>query len=207
MAKHRFRQIGFSGLVVVFLFIVPALTQAQNRKEIHERLSLVKYPTTLTFQLDGQPLKSTEEVVPYLSLRILRFEANNDWLRQLTLQLQNVSGKTITYVEIHLTFPQTANEKGRIGLHQIYLGIDPDRKFTRPEIRFAPNDTIELPVAKEIDEIKKLVETRLPLTQVFEVEVEVHAVLFDDGTMFQAGVMYQRDPNEPKKWIPIPKPQ
>jgi hypothetical protein len=207
MANYRFRQIGFLIVAVLFVAVVaPVLTKAQNRKEIHERLSLVKYPVTLTFELDGQPLKATEEVRPELSLRVLKFEADADWLRKLTLQLKNASGKTVTYVVIFLRFPQTANEKGRTGVHQIYLGTDPDGKFPRPELRLAPNDTVEISLAKEIDQIKTLVETRLPLAEVFEVEVEMHAALFDDGTMFQAGMMYQRDPNDPRKWNPIPKP-
>jgi len=193
--------------VLSLCVIAPTLTPAQKRKEIHERLTLVKYPTTLTFKLNGEPLKATEEVLPHLSLRILKFDADADWLRKLTLQLKNVSGKTITYVMINLRFPQTANEQGRVGLQQIYLGVDPDRKFTRPELHLAPNDTIEISLETEIEQIKRLVETRLPLTEISEVEVEMHAVLFDDGTMFQAGVMYQRDPHDAKKWIPIPKPQ
>lgn len=106
---------------------------------------------------------------------------------------------------IFLRFPQTANERGAVGLHQIFLGIDPQRKFRRSELRLAPNDTIEIPVAKEIDQIKTLVETRLPLTEVYEVEVEMHEVMFDDGMRFQAGVMYQRDSQDPMKWIPAPK--
>ena len=207
MTKYRFGRIGFSILVLFVCLLAPAPTHAQKRKEIHERLSLVKYPATLTFRLDGQPLNATEEVLPQLSLRVLKFDADADWLRKLTLHLQNVSGKTITYVAIFLRFPQTANERGAVGLHQIYLGIDPDHKFNRPELHLAPNETMEISVAQEIDQVKKLVETRLPLAEVFEVEVEMHAVLFDDGTMFQAGVMYQRDPNDSTKWIPIAKPQ
>ena len=200
------KRLAVSTVVLLLTCVVtPALTQAQNRKEIHERLSLVTYPTALTFQLDGQPLKATEEVLPQLSLRVLKFQADAGWLNKLAIELKNVSGKSITYAVINLTFPQTANEKGRVGLHQIFLGIDPDRKFTRSELRLAPNDTIEIPLANELAQIKTFVETRLPLTDVYEVEIEMHAVLFDDGKLFEAGVMYQRDPNNYSKWIPIAK--
>jgi hypothetical protein len=34
-------------------------------------------------------------------------------------------------------------------------------------------------------------------------EVEIHSAFFDDGTLFQAGMLYKRDPKDPHHWITL----
>jgi hypothetical protein len=43
----------------------------------------------------------------------------------------------------------------------------------------------------------------MAIENVSKVEVEFHAALFDDGTRFQTGLWYRRDPNDPHKWVGI----
>ena len=107
---------------------------------------------------------------------------------------------------LDLTFPQTAtNEHPRVGLHQIFLGVDPDRTLARPELRLAPNESMEIPLIARHDDIKKLVESRLSIENITEMEIRIHQVLFNDGTLFETGALYRRnpDPNDPRKWIKI----
>jgi hypothetical protein len=46
------------------------------------------------------------------------------------------------------------------------------------------------------------------MSSVSKVWVEFHAALFDDGTLFEAGQSFKRnpDPNDPSKWVKIDKP-
>ncbi len=181
---------------------------AQNKKAIIRRLTLSKEPVEISFKLKGQPVKASEAVRAEEGIRAEEFEGDPDWLKDLTLKLRNTSGKTITHIELDLHFPEVTRN-GRTALHGIFLGVDPDRKFTRAELRLAPNETIEIPLAGRYDDIKTLVKTvgNLPLENVTKLWVEFHSALFDDGTLFEAGTLYRRNPNpnDPHKWIPVDK--
>src|SRR5258705_6235228 len=181
---------------------------AQNKKTIIRRLTLSKEPVEISFKLKGQPVKGSETVRAEAGIRAQEFEADRDCLKDLTLKLKNTSRKTITYLVLILDFPEVT-KSGRTAEHQIFLGVDPDRKFKRPELRLMPNETIEVPLSARYDDIKTLVETvgTLLPESVSKVLVDFHAAFFDDGTFFEAGTLYRRNPNpnDPHKWILVDK--
>jgi len=193
-------------VIYVSAWIKPA---AQNKKTVIKRLTLSKEPVEVSLKLKGQPLKTTEVVRASEGIRSEEFEGDPDWLKDLTLMLRNTSDRTITYIELNLHFPEVTRN-GRTALHQILLGVDPDRKSPRAELRLKPNETIEIPLSARYDDIKTLVETagNQPLANVAKVWVEFHSALFDDGMLFQAGTMYTRNPDEKdsRKWIKIANP-
>jgi hypothetical protein len=186
-----------TNLCVVAIFLSSWLSPvAQNQKTIMRKLTLVKEPVAVSFLLKGEPLKTSDAVDTVEGWRAQQFEADPGWLKNLTVKLKNTSGKTITYIVLNLYFPE-AMKNGRIGDHQIFLGVDPDRKFPRPEFRLAPNESVEIPVAAQYQDIETLARTpgvNLPVENVSKLWVEFHAALFDDGTLFEAGVLYKRKP-------------
>lgn len=181
----------------------------QNQKAIIRRLTLQKYPVEISFKLKGQPLNASEVVRHDEGIRAHEFEGDRDWLKELTIKLRNISGKTITYVVVMLNFPEVT-KNGRTAQHQIFLGVDPDRKFQRPELRLAPNETIEIPLAAQYADIKSLVEGvgNLPPENVSKVLVDFFSAFFDDETLFEAGTLFRRNPdqNATPKWLKIDKP-
>jgi hypothetical protein len=182
---------------------------APDKKTIIRRLTLSKEPVEISLKLKGQPVKASEAVRAEAGIRAQEFEADRDWLKDLTLKLRNTSGKTITYLVLILDFPEVT-KNGRTAQHQIFLGVDPDRKFQRPELRRMPNETLEVPLSVRFDDIKSLVKTvgNLPPESVSKVLLDFHAALFDDGTFFEAGTFFRRNPdqNDPHKWIKIDNP-
>ena len=176
-----------------------------HRKSIIRRVTYFKYPVEMSFELNGQPLKSIETVAG--SERTNDFEADADWLNHLTIKIKNTSGKTITWMLVNLLFPEVTKD-GSVAMHQIFLGVDPDAPFQRPELRLAPNETFEIHLSAKHEEIKHLVDvigSGMPIENVSKVEIQFHAALFDDGTRFRTGEMYRRDPNDSHKWIKIDK--
>jgi len=108
---------------------------------------------------------------------------------------------------VNLFFPEITWH-GRAALHQIFFGVEPEKKFPRPELRLAPNESLEIPLAARFDDIKILVkmsESGFAIENVSKLEVEFHAALFDDETLFETGETFRRnpDPNDPQKWIRI----
>lgn len=189
-----------------------------NQKMIVRRLSMVKYPLELSTDYKNKPVDAKWNVFPDVGFRTQVFEADSDWLRNVAFKLKNVSDKRITYIVLFLTFPETANEptraglnlpsvqqsstKGLAGMHQIFVGIDPDQKFQRPALSLSPGEILEVSLAPEYSRILTLVRLLdFPIEQVNKMEVEIHSAFFDDGTMFQAGMIFKRDPKDPHHWI------
>jgi len=179
---------------------------AQNQKAIIRRLTLAKYPVEISFKVKGQPVNASEVVRREEGIRAQEFEGDRDWLKDLTIKLKNTSGKTITYMVLMLDFPEVT-KNGRTAEHQIHLGVDPDRKFQRPELRLAPNETIEISLAERYTSIKTLVETvgSVPPENVSKVLVDFYSAFFDDETLFEAGTLFRRNPdqNASPKWLKI----
>ena len=94
-------------------------------------------------------------------------------------------------------------EKSSTGLHQIELGVHPDVPSNRSPIALRPGDSMEVTLGNEYGDIKKLVEKRVSIDKINTVTVRPQTALFNDGTMFFAGMLYRRDPNKPGKWITI----
>ena len=183
------------------------LMAQNNTKTVIRRLTVLKYPVELSFKLKGQPLKSTETVLSNQAIRINDFDADADWLKDFTISLKNTSGKTITYIVLNLRFPEVTRNSGA-ALHQVFLGVDPDRKFSRPELQLAPNEVLDIPLAPRYEAIKRLVKTVGPdfaFENLSKVEVAFHSALLDDETLFETGTWYRRnpDPNDPRRWIVI----
>ena len=178
-----------------------------NKRTILQRLSYFKYPVEVSFELKGQPIRSTEPVLAEEGFRAEEFEGDGDWLKDLTIKIKNTSGKTITWMLVNLHFPEIT-KNGASALHQIFLGVDPDAPFARPELRLLPNQTFEISLNGRYEDIKRLVSvvgSGTSIESVTKLEVEFHAALFDDETRFQTGEMFRRnpDPNDSQKWIRI----
>jgi hypothetical protein len=175
-----------------------------NKKSIIRRVTYAKYPVEISFHLKGQPL-TNETLLD--GFRSNDFDADGDWLKDLTIKIKNTSGKTITWMLLNLHFPEVTKD-GATALHQIFLGVDPDAPFSRPELRLLPNQTLEIPLNAKYDDIKHLVNvigSGMPIEGVSKLLVEFHAALFDDETRFEAGTTYRRNstPGDPQKWIKI----
>jgi hypothetical protein len=44
---------------------------------------------------------------------------------------------------VNLLFPEVTKD-GSVAMHQFFLGVNPDAPFQRPELRLAPNETLEI---------------------------------------------------------------
>lgn len=175
-----------------------------NKKSIVRRVTYSKDPVEISFHLKGRPL-TKETLVD--SFRSNDFDADGDWVKDLTIKIKNTSGKTITWMLVNLEFPEVTKD-GAVALHQIFLGVDPDAPFARPELRLLPNQTLEISLNDKDDDLKRLIKvigSGMPVESVSKLLVEFHAAYFDDDTRFQTGVMYRRNPvpGDPQKWIKI----
>lgn len=142
------------------------------------------------------------------------FEADEDWLRNMSIFLTNRTDKVIVCAEIELLFLDTGD------------GTTPDRAVTtytitvgqRPEwsmyfrngtkrtpdpawkpLSLAPGKTLEIRVADYIDAIQSLVEERMLFSQLTRVFISRQDVYFEDGMRWDAVARgyYVPEPSHP----------
>lgn len=181
-------------LLVLYLSAWTYPLAQNNRKKVVQPVSLDQ-PVEIQIEHRGQRVKANEE-----------FDGDDDWFKNLKIKIKNRSEKSITYVVLDLTFPETATpENSRVGLHQIRLGESPDLKSNGAKISLAPGDSKEISLDLDYSEIKKLVESRIPAKNITNLVVRLETAVFSDDTKWFAGTLYQRNPNpnHPHKWIPV----
>jgi hypothetical protein len=137
-----------------------------------------------------------------------KFLSDEDWLRGFTLSLENISSKTILFMEIEVLFPRpqehrTAQEPPL--LYRLHYGQQPPlpgEVLPSGEMkRIRPGETINIVLTDEnYSDIKSLLgELDYPVN-VGKVSVSIGSIIFEDETMWRGGSILRRDPNNPNNW-------
>jgi hypothetical protein len=132
-----------------------------------------------------------------------KFSDDDDWLQGLALRVVNRSDKTVTYVGIQLIFRRTEDQES--GLPVAWplnygfnpFDLNPGDSFPPPEVApiLAGADS-ELRLSEaEYEEVKKsLAEIGFPASRK-RIELDIIVIGFSDGTAWNNGHMFRRDPN------------
>ncbi len=135
-----------------------------------------------------------------------KFTQEEDWLKDFTLSIKNVSGKPITHISLAITFPETQST-GLPMTHFINYGVPPNvsQKNNDKLKLLAPNETVQISLSEEnYAGLKNFLATRNhSLKDLTQARLTIMLVDFEDGTKWSAGDMYRPDPNRPGKYIAI----
>jgi hypothetical protein len=135
-----------------------------------------------------------------------KFLDDDDWLKGLTFNVENISGKNIIYIELELDFPK-ANDDPPPLLFSIVYGSRPLLDGTLaanapPPIK--PGEEIELSLSdSEHAPLRKLLEELGYPKSIKQAVFSVGNVIFDDLLMWSNGRLMRRDPNNPRRWVPL----
>jgi hypothetical protein len=187
-------------LFVVIVFLLPVgwqLVAAQNtRKTVVRPETLSKEPVEIAIKHRGALITPNQE-----------FDADANWVSNLVIRLTNNSDKTITFIDLDLTFPETRPFlAGRVALHEIMLGLEPESKEPRAALRLLQNESVEVALSDQIDRLHALMDNKQPrLEGVNQILIRLQQVIFEDGILYSGGELYRRntDPNDSHKWIKI----
>ena len=133
------------------------------------------------------------------------YVAATDWLKGLSIKIHNDSKRTIVHVLLSLDFVETAMS-GNPMIYHLRYGTHPDFPITyRPgENAVLPDQTFEIGLdEKQFVSLKRFLDTRHPFDRLTRVNVSIVSVVFEDGATWSGGQYQKRDPNDPKRWIPI----
>jgi hypothetical protein len=147
-----------------------------------------------------------------------KFLDDEDWLQGLTLRVVNRSDKTITYVGIQLIFRRTEDqESGLDAVWPLNYGFDPFRLnpgdiIPSPQVAaILAGSEAEIALSEiEYNEVKEfLAEAGFPPSRK-RIELDIIKIGFSDGTAWNNGHMFRRDPSSMgsplKGWTPLDDP-
>jgi hypothetical protein len=129
-----------------------------------------------------------------------KFVAGEDWFKGLSIVLENISGKTITYISAGLLFPRQTKEAGKAPplYKSFYYGQHPDAPGVPAQsLALRPGDSLTLTLS-DADYYKVTANLeRLEYTHSIKtIKFNLQEIYFDDGTGWAAGTWFRRNPNQ-----------
>jgi hypothetical protein len=132
------------------------------------------------------------------------FDADDNWLPDLTFDFQNTSKKTITYVRFEVGLFSSQSLDVPDVLIPISVGKDHVTFDTVPVMDLKPGETGALwrVAPSDVREVMKAVQSAYSSNlQLNRAEVSISRVVFDDQTMWYRGSLHIRDINNPGIWM------
>jgi len=134
-----------------------------------------------------------------------RFVANDDWLRDFSVQVKNISSQTIVALEIEISFPQDENglpeapatEILNYGIFPSPTGAKLNAKPSEPPLQPGDRITLKLP---SYERLQELLDYAGHSNNIREVTLRTGRIFLANGTMWNRGQPFERDHNSPRKW-------
>lgn len=195
MMDEKIRASVFLKLTGVIIFM-QVIAFAQGQERIIDKMSWRTEPIKiLKLKTKGKAIELGK-----------KFSEEDDWLKGLTVIVENISTKAIARIELDLTFPRqdgSTSPETAIYIVPMIYGQDPaDVPASEVLKLILPGETVEvrllevnLPLIKE--DLKKLgYPARTTHTQ-----VRVNSVTFVDGSEWAGDEMFYPDPKNPRQKI------
>jgi hypothetical protein len=188
----------------MFFCVRAALTgvtgQQQEEERLIEKRSDFSPPVKITL------VKTKKRAVKFEE----KFLDDDQWLKGLTVRLANASGKTVTSIDVEMTFTRPENQvKEPPAIWHLFYGFSPlwfkpEETIPPPQVKpILPGDTTEITLLdKDFEGLNLFLKQTKYAASIKKIELRVIAIGFSDGTVWN-GRMLRRDPKAPKGWIPI----
>jgi hypothetical protein len=136
---------------------------------------------------NGEPIHPGRRRIPEIPGK--RFAAGDDWIRNLSFVLKNLTSLNIVFVSIDVGFPEAAEYTFNIKLGQVPSPAVA-AYFNRPRaviptgtghpLQFGPGQEITISLSVFADAIKEKIEARMPFSNVTKCSIVVDHVYFED---------------------------
>lgn len=186
-------------LFMAMLFVAHVNVQSRKENLLIEVSSSKKEPVKIiSFKVGDAKIQPRE-----------KFTGSDDWLKDLQVDFENISGKTATHIAFALWFPRPEEQKDIAPLFfSIFRGDRSEAmKGTNSgfEIRAdSGNNTASVSLLQQdYDGIRFHLNKLNYPSRTERVKISLQAVVFDDGTVWESGSWFKIDPTNPKNLIEI----
>jgi hypothetical protein len=132
-----------------------------------------------------------------------KFDGGDDWLKDASVRVKNISDKDIIYIEIDFNFPETRTSGNEMS-YRLKMGHRPEAHDTNPPLMLKRNDEALLTLDQEkYDQLLRFVGERHPISAIRRAVIRIGFVIFADGTAWSGGLFHRRDPNNPNRYVPV----
>lgn len=218
-------------LALGFVSLSLASGVAQGTKALLLARPLGNDPVRVVSAREGtSELKSSGRQFPNSHAWEATFNAGDDWLKDLSFTIKNVSDRTITYVEISCALFESSDWQKELAAHSTpanpivgqasnVLGWRPEHALysprlgsakapdadQRPAFELAPGQKFTLPLQdpQTYSQLKSTVEAKQPLSTINGCDASISAIFFADGTKWSSHT-YWRPAVQPGRYEVIP---
>jgi hypothetical protein len=195
------RPIKSFGWLLIFLFLTGVLLTARGvAPQEHERF--LSRERNQNEPLRIKAIKGKKGAITVGKT----FVDDDDWLKGLSFNVENISEKNIICIAIELEFPKSNDDPPPL-VFPIEYGLRPllDGSILAnapPPIK--PGETIDLSFPdSEYENLQKLLaELKYPKS-IKHAVFTIRTVIFDDLLMWENGRLMRQDPNNPRRWVPL----
>lgn len=193
-------------LVCAILFIISPIVYLKNQEKTNNSAK----ETIEQIKAEDEPVKIVSFTTEEREINLgEQFTKKRDWFKGLKIKVENLSGKTITYLSIDLSFRRpkdlkTNNHMESLPFNQLieYGKRDDALKGNNSTVQFLNGNIIDISLPQGLSETLQSNLLQLGYPDKFSgVQIRIKEVIFDDNTVW-ARVWYKRDPNNPNKFVP-----
>ena len=129
----------------------------------------------------------------------VKFQDKDEWFRRVKVKLRNVSDKPIASITALLYFRPSTSDP--------YFGVDLTPSKELQDEGLQPGEEIELTVSDQSwNQTAEILRMYGVDANKSVVSFSIDFVLFENGELWHRGGMIQKDPNNPRRWIPVEMP-
>jgi hypothetical protein len=192
--------------LIVNLVILVTLLLWVSLQALSSTISLIQSAEKSIQRLESyknEPLRVIEVKAAQKTVKLgEKFTGNEDWLKDSSLTLRNVSGKPIVFIEIDLNLPETKTSGNEMSF-PLKLGQRPGGYSKSPPMLLNAGDEVTFTLnAQKYEELLRFVETRHPISQITQAVISIGFVIFSDGTAWSGGTWYRRDSKDVNRYVP-----
>jgi hypothetical protein len=198
--------------IALILALLTQITVTQNSAETNLK-TIHLWPSHKNAPVEVvKVMKGTTEIQPDVA-----FEAGDDWLKEISVSLRNVSPSKIVFVSVDAHLPETGegtqknptvaagNSVGQEPEQAMYSALTGQRRHEAAgePINLEPGSELVIPIIGERDYegIKSLIEAKHAVSGVRKCEIWVTTVYFADGTKWAAGIYWRPDERQTGKYL------
>ena len=179
----------FLNLVGVIIFLT-TLAFSQRLERIIDKVSWRTEPVAISkLKTNGKPFKLAK-----------KFRRGDDWLKGLTVTVENTSDKPISRIELELSFPRPKGSSEELPVYIVSMIYgqepSPDAEAQKPLL---PGERVEVKLLEaNLPFIKSALENLGYPEKVTRAQIMVGSVTFDDRTTWGGDKILYPDPVNPK---------
>jgi len=189
-AQNFLSRVVRSAALCLFCAALAEAQQMETRLLKKQKVAPVE-PAPLEFsnlQVNGSPVNFDQP-----------FPAGDNWVKGLSFDLKNVSGKVITHFRIGLLLHNPDNNL-RTTVTMVFHGRNTGMPGVEPSVRVAPGETVHAVYEDKQYESFKRACSHIGLGKVTEATLGIEMAVFDDETAWRLGYLLRRDTSDPLRW-------